>query len=670
MNESGLAASGMHSLKKILVANRGEIACRIMRTARAMGFRTAAVFAEPDADAPHVHVADEAVRLRGDTLAQTYLNIDAIIDAARRSGADAVHPGYGFLSENAAFARACVRAGLVFIGPNADAIELMGNKRRAKIAMQQARVPCIAGYEGAAQDDDSLTEAAIVIGFPLMLKAAAGGGGRGLRLVHEATQLAGAIRSARSEALNAFGSGELIIEKAVINPRHIEIQVFADTHGNVVYLGERDCSLQRRHQKVLEEAPSPFVDATLRQQMGDAAVAVARACNYSGAGTVEFLVDADRNFFFLEMNTRLQVEHPVTELISGLDLVEWQFRVATGEPLPLTQPHIALSGHAIEVRLYAEDPAQNFLPQTGIIQRWRPAQIDGVRIDSGICEGQTIGPHYDPMLAKIIAYGGSREQARRRLLLAVQDSVLLGLNDNRAFLANVLQHPVFIDGGITTGFLDNEFRSDASLHNNAVDGESLAVAALLLHKPTAWHSSAGAARQLRLREREQLHTLRLHIKSDASVGASAELIVDAGDTQHAIRCVSRNQYSICYEIEGLRRKRQFVLDGNRLYLESPQGNLAFKNATFESNQAHHATSRQVVAIMDGVIVALDTAVGSHVVRGQTLAVMEAMKIQHELKAGASGIVCQIHVAAGAQVKLRQLLIDIDDSQSPEPGLPK
>jgi geranyl-CoA carboxylase alpha subunit len=645
-------------IKKILIANRGEIACRIARTARAQGFRSVALLTQADAQAPHVQACDEAVRLSGDTLAQTYLNIDAVIDAAKKAGADAIHPGYGFLSENAHFATACKNAGLTFIGPRADTIGLMGNKRQAKIAMQKAGVPCIAGYEGAAQDDDSLVTAALTIGFPLMLKAAAGGGGRGMRLVHDTEQLAGAIRSARSEAQNAFGSGELIIEKAVMSPRHIEIQVFADTHGNCVYLGERDCSLQRRHQKVLEEAPSPFVDAELRQRMGEAAVAVARACNYVGAGTVEFLVDAERRFYFLEMNTRLQVEHPVTELITGQDLVEWQLRVASGEPLPLAQQQIALHGHAIEVRLYAEDPAQNFLPQTGIVQRWRPAQLAGVRIDGGIREGQSISPHYDPMLAKIIAQGATREEARRRLVLAVQDSVLLGLNDNRAFLAAVLQHPVFIAGGITTAFLARDFHDDASLRKRTADAESLAVAALLWHNPAAWHSSAGGTRTLKLRERDQLHLLR--VTNDAA--GKNRLIVNTSCGQQIIGLVSRDRHSIRYEIDGVQRSRHFALHGNQLFLESATGNLAFENATFESSRATSAASCQVVAIMDGVIVALDTEVGNRVERGQTLAVMEAMKMQHELKAGTSGVIRRIHVTNGSQVKLRQLLIDIDDQR--------
>ncbi|MFP6801287.1 MAG: biotin carboxylase N-terminal domain-containing protein, partial [Pseudomonas sp.] len=398
----------MPAFNKILIANRGEIACRVMRTAQDLGYRTVAVYSEADADARHVQQADEAVCIGPAQVNQSYLVIDNIIKAAQQTGADAIHPGYGFLSENADFARACEAAGIVFIGPTVEAIHLMGSKRLSKIAMLEAGVPCIPGYEGAAQDEETLIREAGRIGYPLMIKASAGGGGRGMRLVHQASELAEQIRTARSEAQNAFGSGELILERAVIQPRHVEIQVFGDSQGSIVYLGERDCSVQRRHQKVVEEAPCPVMTPELRQAMGEAAVKAAASVNYVGAGTVEFLLDQSGEFFFLEMNTRLQVEHPVTELITGQDLVAWQIRVAEGQPLPLQQDEIRLSGHAMEVRLYAEDATQNFLPQTGTALRWEPALRDGIRIDHGLLEGQTISPFYDPMLAKVIAYGATR----------------------------------------------------------------------------------------------------------------------------------------------------------------------------------------------------------------------------------------------------------------------
>jgi geranyl-CoA carboxylase alpha subunit len=428
----------MPAFNKILIANRGEIACRVMRTAQNLGYRTVAVYSAADSDARHVHVADEAVCIGPAQVNQSYLMIDSIIHAAQQTGADAIHPGYGFLSENADFARACEAAGIVFIGPTVEAIHLMGSKRLSKIAMLEAGVPCIPGYEGAAQDDDTLSREAERIGYPLMIKASAGGGGRGMRLVHASSELLAQIRTARSEAQNAFGSGELILERAVIQPRHVEIQVFGDQHGHIVYLGERDCSVQRRHQKVVEEAPCPVMTPELRQAMGEAAVKAAASVNYVGAGTVEFLLDQSGEFFFLEMNTRLQVEHPVTELITGQDLVAWQIRVAEGQPLPLKQDEIRLTGHAMEVRLYAEDAAHNFLPQTGTALRWEPALRDGIRIDHGLVEGQVVSPFYDPMLAKVIAYGATREEARRKLVRAVEDCVLLGVNGNQRFLANLL----------------------------------------------------------------------------------------------------------------------------------------------------------------------------------------------------------------------------------------
>jgi geranyl-CoA carboxylase alpha subunit len=471
------------AFSKVLIANRGEIACRVIRSAKALGYRTVAVYSDADAQALHVQLADEAVHIGPAKVADSYLRIDAILEACRKSGADAVHPGYGFLSENEAFATACADNGITFIGPTPKAIELMGSKRLSKIAMIEAGVPCVPGYEGADQSDAVFVREADRIGFPVMVKASAGGGGRGMRLVHAREELPAALATARSEAKNAFGSGELILEKAVIAPRHVEIQVFGDTHGNCVYLGERDCSIQRRHQKVVEEAPCPVMTPELRRRMGGAAVAAAKSVEYVGAGTVEFLLDAEGNFYFLEMNTRLQVEHPVTELVTGLDLVEWQLRVANGEKLPLAQDEITLTGAAIEVRLYAEDPGHNFLPQTGPVLRWIPADLPGVRIDHGMYTGGEVSPHYDPMVAKVIAYGKTRTDAARLLARAVEDSVLLGVNNNKRFLANLLRHPVFVSGDTSTAFIDQHFSQDISLRPAAADAESLAIAAaLVLHR--------------------------------------------------------------------------------------------------------------------------------------------------------------------------------------------
>ena len=471
----------MIEFSKILIANRGEIACRIIRTARALGYRTVAVFSDADTDALHGRQADEAVRIGPPPVQDSYLNIDALLAAAKLAGADAVHPGYGFLSENAAFAEACARAGLVFIGPPAAAIAAMGNKARAKALMEAAGVPCVPGYQGPDQSDERFTMEGRRIGFPLMVKAAAGGGGRGMRLVTSADDLANALARARSEAASAFGSDELILEHAVPDARHIEIQVFADQHGNIIHLGERDCSIQRRHQKVIEETPSPAVSTELRAKMGEAAVAAARAIGYVGAGTIEFLLDQSGKFYFLEMNTRLQVEHPVTEAVTGVDLVAWQLRVAAGERLPLDQHEVRFSGHAIEARLYAEDPHKNFLPQTGTLIDWRPASGTGVRIDHGLAPGQSVSPFYDPMLAKVIAHGATREEARRRLLVALEDTVALGLTTNRSFLIAMLRHPAFAAGEATTAFIDRHFSAGSdAMRRPQADLRTLALAAVLL----------------------------------------------------------------------------------------------------------------------------------------------------------------------------------------------
>ncbi|MEH6402804.1 MAG: acetyl-CoA carboxylase biotin carboxylase subunit [Sneathiella sp.] len=447
----------MPTFSKILIANRGEIACRIIRTAHAMGYETVAVYSEADKDALHVKMAGEAVCIGPADASLSYLNIERLIQVSIETAADAIHPGYGFLSENPAFAEACFENGLTFIGPDSNAIRVMGNKAGAKRRMIAAGVPCVPGYEGEDQSDNQFLIAANKIGFPVMVKAAQGGGGRGMRLVKKPEKLEKTLKTARSEAKNAFGSDELILEKAVIEPRHIEIQIFADTHGNVVHMGERDCSIQRRHQKVIEEAPSPIMTDDLRSRMGNAAIAAATEINYYGAGTVEFLLTKEGAFYFLEMNTRLQVEHPVTEFITGFDLVEWQLRISRGEKLPQMQSDISMTGHAIEARLYAEDPYNNFLPKVGTLIEWAPATGTGVRVDHGLQSGLEITPHYDPMIAKIIAHGNTREAARTRLISALKDTVDLGLVTNRLFLIECLEDEAFIRGDVTTAFIDTHF---------------------------------------------------------------------------------------------------------------------------------------------------------------------------------------------------------------------
>ncbi|WP_438998865.1 acetyl-CoA carboxylase biotin carboxylase subunit, partial [Variovorax beijingensis] len=465
------------SFHKILVANRGEIALRVMRTARAMGHRTVAVYSSADADAEHVRQADQAVWIGEPLPAQSYLNIAAIVEAAHSSGAEAVHPGYGFLAENAEFAQACRDAGLVFIGPSPEAIRAMGDKAAAKRLMQAAGVPCIPGYQGEDQRAATLAAEAARIGWPVMIKATAGGGGRGMRLAPSADAFAELLQSAQSEALHAFGDATVILERAIAAPRHIEIQVFADRHGNAIHLGERDCSVQRRHQKLIEESPSPAVSGALRERMGAAAVAAARAIGYEGAGTLEFLLDAKGAYWFMEMNTRLQVEHPVTEAVAGLDLVELQLRVAAGEPLPLAQQDVRLSGHAIEVRLCAEDPRQGFMPQSGTLAAWRPSPA--LRVEHALRDGAAVPPFYDSMIAKLVAHGPTREEARRRLVAGLQDTVALGLATNQQFLQRALSHPVFAGGSATTAFIA-EHTEALLAPDPAMERRAAWLAALLL----------------------------------------------------------------------------------------------------------------------------------------------------------------------------------------------
>ncbi|WP_137886903.1 acetyl/propionyl/methylcrotonyl-CoA carboxylase subunit alpha [Pseudomonas sp. 2FE] len=658
----------MPAFNKILIANRGEIACRVIATAHQLGYRTVAVYSEADADARHVQLADEAVCIGPAQVNQSYLKIDNIIAAARKTGADAIHPGYGFLSENAEFAQACETAGIVFIGPTIQAIHLMGSKRLSKIAMLAAGVPCIPGYEGAAQDEAVLSFEAERIGYPLMIKASAGGGGRGMRLVHAAGELLAQLRTARSEAQNAFGSGELILERAVIQPRHVEIQVFGDQHGNIVYLGERDCSVQRRHQKVVEEAPSPVMTAELRRAMGAAAVKAAASVHYVGAGTVEFLLDRSGEFFFLEMNTRLQVEHPVTELITGQDLVAWQIRVAEGQPLPLKQEEISLTGHAMEVRLYAEDSTNDFLPQTGEVLRWEPALLEGIRIDHGLVEGQQVTPFYDPMLAKIIAYGASRDEARRKLIRAVEDCVLLGVNGNQRFLANLLKHPEFAAGNATTAFIGEHFQADPSLSPQAPSAAELASAATLLYQASAqarahqpglsgWRNAGNAPWRFVLKHGE--HKLAVELAVIES-GTQPQLHARVGEIELSLRLLKADGRWASLELDGVRQRLAYHHSGENLWLYGRNGNLELTDVTHEpAGGQNAASSGSLKAPMDGAIVEVLVAEGERVSKGQLLVVLEAMKMEHPLKAGVDGIVRRVQVSQGEQVKGRQLLLEVE-----------
>ncbi|UWQ46545.1 ATP-binding protein [Leisingera aquaemixtae] len=650
----------MSSFDTILVANRGEIALRVMRTARAMGLKSIAVYTDADAASPHADFADISIRIGEGPAADSYLATGKLLAAAREAGAGAVHPGYGFLSEDAEFARACAAAGLVFIGPAPEAIALMGNKAAAKRRMMAAGVPCIPGYEGADQAADVLAAEAARIGFPVMIKAAAGGGGKGMRLVPQAADFGAALDLARSEALAAFGCGDVILERALLQPRHVEVQVFGDAHGTVVHLGERDCSIQRRHQKVVEEAPSPAVDAALRARIGAAAVRAAQAIGYQGAGTVEFLLDQNGAFYFLEMNTRLQVEHPVTEMITGLDLVELQIRVARGDPLGLAQNDVRLEGHAIEARLYAEDAAQGFLPQAGRVDRWQPPCGDGVRADSGIVSGQQVPAFYDPLLAKLIAHGRTRADARQRLMAALQDCVLFGPVCNRDFLLQVLAHPQFVQGDITTAFIASNFPDGLAA---PVPASIWALGAALIHRAEQQRCAAAAggvaAELLGWSNRGSLHSfVRLSCNGETqSLQVSEEpgrLRVAGPGWQHRVTGEGE-----ALRVDGRRADlRSWRLEGEKLQVATAAQIVTFTRQRASSGTASAGQAGQVVAPMHGVVRDICVAEGDRVAAGSRLAVMEAMKMQHEIRAAAPGAVAAVAVRAGAQVQAGQLLVEI------------
>jgi geranyl-CoA carboxylase alpha subunit len=646
----------MPAIQKLLVANRGEIACRVITTARAKGYRTVAIYSEADVDALHVHLADEAVVIGPGPAAQSYLDIERVIAAARRTGADALHPGYGFLSERAAFAEACAAAGLTFVGPDPEAIRIMGDKAESKRRMLQAGVPCVPGYLGDEQVDSVFVREAERIGYPIMVKASAGGGGRGMRLVLEAGALPAALLTARSEAQAAFGDGRLLLERAVVEPRHVEIQVFGDRHGNVIHLGERDCSVQRRHQKVVEEAPSPAVNAELRARMGQAAVRAAAAIGYVGAGTVEFLLAPDGAFYFLEMNTRLQVEHPVTEMVTGLDLVALQLIVAEGKPLPVTQEGITLSGHAIEVRLYAEDPASDFLPQTGDIAVWEPAMGDGVRIDHGLRVGAAVSPFYDPMLAKLIAWGADRDQARRRLLRCVEDSRLFGVATNRAFLAATLRNPEFAAGKATTGFIARQFPKGFSADSPPAWAPALAAALFADSQGSGWRSNRWSSHLIKLASTAGESEWRA-----ARRGTAWE--VASGETAFTIRLLGRDAANVVVLIDG----RRFSVGAHVELEEVPRIQLDLNGAihTFEDRSLAQPASLQdagaggaLRAPMNGAVTQVFVSVGDSVKRGQPLLVLEAMKMEHSILAPVDGFIEAITVAKGAQVATRDTLVVI------------
>lgn len=647
------------TIRKLLIANRGEIACRVARTARRMGIATVAVHSDADRDALHAAMADEAVRIGGDLPRQSYLDAGAVIAAALQAGADAVHPGYGFLAENAAFAEACLAAGLSFVGPSPAAIRAMGDKASAKALVEKAGVPVVPGYAGDDQSAERLAAEADRIGYPLLIKAAAGGGGRGMRQVMKASDLQGALDGARSEAGNAFGDDTLLLERLVVEARHIEIQVFGDSKGNCIHLGERDCSTQRRHQKVIEEAPSPAVDAALRAALGTDAVKVARAVDYCGAGTVEFIVGADGSHFFLEMNTRLQVEHPVTEMITGFDLVEWQLRVAAGEELPARQDKIALRGHAIEARLYAENPYAGFLPQTGEILYWLPGdaeRLDGVRVDSGVRAGDFVTPFYDPMLAKVVAHGRDRDEATARLSQALRSAPLIGPVTNRTFLVDLLGSPEFAAGAMTTGLLDRWVAEGGAMLAEPVpilEDFALAAAILALAPGGGWFRSTGVAEcpitlQCGGLARETVvRFLRGRLVSIAVDGVEAGL----GEIRLALP-------EIRYTQDGVARKALALVEDFGLRLDRDGRTFHFAEPDRLAARASAADPSRVVSPVSGLVRAVTVQPGDAVSAGQMLVVVEAMKMETTLPARGSGTVRAVHVAAGEQTRAGDLLIEI------------
>ena len=637
----------------LLVANRGEIARRIFRGAQAMGIRCVAVYVEDDAEAPFVREADEAVRLSG-----SYLDGDAILEAARVTGAGAIHPGYGYLSENAGFARAVAAAGIAWVGPSPEAIEKMGDKITAKALAAECDVPILPGSEDPQQ--------AAAVGFPLLVKASAGGGGKGMRIVESPEALDEAVVSARREAASGFGDDRVFLERYVSRARHIEIQILGDAHGQVVHLGERECSIQRRHQKIVEESPSPRVDPSMREAMGEAALRLARALGYQSAGTVEFLVDDDTGeFFFLEVNTRLQVEHPVTECVTGIDLVREQLRIAAGEPLGYDQGAIAWNGSAIEVRLYAEDPTNDFLPAIGTLLAYEEATLPPVRWDSGVCEGSVVSTQFDPMLAKVIAYAPTRTEAAGRLALALERSHLGGVVTNRDFLVTTLRTPEFLDGDTTTDFIDRVSPArklilsdeEATRHARAaarwLQGLHRAEAQVWQDIPSGWLSGRMPDQKVVLADGEDVHTVRYQRLRDGRFRFAGG--------QHA-RIHDWSEDSIDVEIDARRIALRVTRSGDRLLVHGPRGNLDYRIEPRFVLPGTGDSAGGFVASMPGKVIDLRVQAGDSVEAGETLLILEAMKMEHPMRATESGVVSEVHVELGDQVEGGTLLLVVESAE--------
>jgi len=658
---------------KILIANRGEIACRVIRTARRLGIKTVAVFSDADRGARHVAMADEAVHIGGSPARESYLVVDRILDAAKRTGAQAIHPGYGFLSENAGFAEACEKAGIVFIGPPPSAIRAMGSKSEAKKIMEKAKVPLVPGYHGDDQSPELLAKEAERIGFPVLIKASAGGGGKGMRVVESAAKFADQLAGAKREAKASFADDHVLVEKYLTRPRHIEIQVFADSHGNCLYLFERDCSIQRRHQKVIEEAPAPDMDPARRKQMGEAAVAAAQAIGYVGAGTVEFIANQDGTFYFMEMNTRLQVEHPVTEMITSQDLVEWQLVVAAGGKMPLAQDQLLIDGHAVEVRLYAEDPNRNFLPSTGTLVHLRlPAENRHVRVDTGVREGDTVTPFYDPMIAKVIVHDRDRTSAMRRMAALMGETEVVGVTTNAALLKALCSHPAFVGGEVDTGFIERH-RAELFAKAGTADDRAFAVATLariaewtstsndpwdqkngfrLLdtgHDEVRWKDGERDVAVIVRRPRNGTLSLELPggtVEANVQRGDNGRLAIRLGNDTFTAAVVRRatNDGGIDYTL--------FADGGNqRLRLVDPLDVTQY--------EAVASGEGSVRSPLPGKIIDLRVKPGDTVSRGQPLLVLEAMKMEHTLAAPADGKVKNVRYAVGEQVPEGAELVEFE-----------
>ena len=654
--------------RTLLIANRGEIACRVIRTARAMGLRTVAVYSEADRDAMHVAMADEAVLLGPARARDSYLNIERVIEVARKSGAEAVHPGYGFLSESAEFAQACLEAGLVFVGPTAEMIRTMGSKSGSKMLMEKAGVPLVPGYHGEAQDDATLAKAADGIGFPVLVKASAGGGGRGMRIVRSATELAAAIVSAKREAKAAFGDDLMLIEKFVENPRHIEVQIIGDSHGNLLSLFERECTLQRRHQKVIEEAPSPTLNAKQREAVCAAARKAAAAVNYVGAGTIEFVSDG-KDVFFIEMNTRLQVEHPVTELITGIDLVEWQLRVAFGEKLPLAQDEIKLNGHAIEARVYAENPHKNFMPSVGKIRTWHtPEQSNGLRVDAGYREGDAVSPHYDAMLAKVIAWAPTRDAAIERLNRGLEDTDVRGIVTNISFLSALVTHPDVRANAIDTGFIERELKNLTPAPAAPDDLEHCAaVVAILGEEAKASraeaHSPWRTAGWMPVGRRQRVFTFRQGQGAEQQVNlqyGNGPAKLSIGEREFAFTSSSRDDGGFDLTLDGMKSHIVAVIEGHELYLRTRNGRFDLHWVDpFGGDDEEQVGEDKIVAPLPGTVVALLAEVGATLEKGAPILTLEVMKMEQTLRAPFAGVLKVIRCEVGDIVQEGVELAEIE-----------